>query len=36
MIENKKWEHLVPTSVLKIIMSIDGVERIQQLNQQTD
>jgi len=36
MIENKKWEHLVPTSVFKIILSIDGVERIQQLNQQTD
>jgi nicotinamide-nucleotide adenylyltransferase len=36
MIESKKWEHLVPSSVFKIIKSIDGVERIQQLNQNTD
>ena len=36
MIEGDKWEHLVPSSVIKIIMSIDGVERLQHLNQQTD
>lgn len=36
MIDGKNWEHLVPSSVFKFIMSIDGVERIQQLNQQTD
>jgi len=36
MIKGEKWEHLVPSSVFKFIMSIDGVERIQHLNQQTD
>ncbi|MHA1206377.1 MAG: nicotinamide-nucleotide adenylyltransferase [Candidatus Hodarchaeales archaeon] len=36
MIEGEEWEHLVPSSVFKIIMGINGVERIQQLNQQTD
>jgi len=36
MIDGEKWENLVPSSVFEIIKSIDGVERIQQLNQQTD
>ena len=36
MIDGKNWEHFVPSSVHKVIMSIDGVERIQQLSQQTD
>ena len=36
MIEGKVWEQLVPSSVFEFIMSIDGVERIQQLSRETD
>jgi nicotinamide-nucleotide adenylyltransferase len=29
---NEPWEHLVPDPVVKIIMEIDGIQRIKQLN----
>ena len=36
IVENKNWEDLVPYSVFKIVTNIKGVERIRNLNQQTD
>ncbi len=32
MLENSKWEKLVPNSVIKVINEIKGVERLKQLN----
>ncbi len=36
MIEGAEWEDLVPLSVQKVIADIDGLKRIQELNQTTD
>jgi nicotinamide-nucleotide adenylyltransferase len=36
MIEDKQWDHLVPLSVYKFILNIDGVKRIQEIAQSVD
>ena len=36
MIEDKQWDHLVPLSVYKFILNIDGVKRLQEIAQSTD
>ncbi len=36
MIEGAKWEHLVPLSVQKVIVDIDGLKRLQEIKQTTD
>ena len=36
MIEDKQWDHLVPLSVYKFIVNIDGVKRLQEIAQSTD
>jgi nicotinamide-nucleotide adenylyltransferase len=36
MIDGEKWEHLVPASVSKIILKIEGVNRIREINHLTD
>ena len=36
MIKDERWEHLVPLSVYKFIVNIDGVKRLQEIAQSTD
>jgi nicotinamide-nucleotide adenylyltransferase len=36
MIEDKQWDHLVPLSVYKFIVNIDGIKRIQEITQSAD
>lgn len=36
MINDEKWEHLIPSSVAKIIIEIEGVKRIREINNRSD
>lgn len=36
MINGKKWQSMVPKAVLKVIKSIDGLNRLQEINHETD
>jgi nicotinamide-nucleotide adenylyltransferase len=36
MIEDKQWDHLVPLSVYKFVVNIDGIKRLQEIAQSTD
>ena len=33
MLNNDNWEKLVPNSVIKVLKEINGIQRIQKLNQ---
>ena len=36
MTDDEKWEHLIPSSVTKFIIKIEGIKRIREINNRSD